>query len=397
MENTIEISKKELTDLVETAVNGATKKITDEFEMKNVPNFVFDKNIDELKSSKKTYLVGAFVKSLLMAKNAGHNPESITKDILLPFVEKNYKKTKTLSSQIILKGMNETNAADGEVFIIPEVYNQFIEELTAYNVIRGLGVTNITMTGSQLEINRADTGAGAYWTTENPGVVTKSNPQFGKYILTPKKLMSWATISNDLINDASSNVEQILQDMIIRAAGNAEEIEFITGLGSSYAPKGLLGWTAAGNINTVTGTDAEDFEADFIEAEDLILSSNVRTKELVWLMNHKTLATLKTLRYATTNILAFENLRDPEPTLMGHKVVVTNNIPVSNSTSNIYLFAPEHFVIADRQDLQFVINPSHNDSNFPQGINETLYVATSRVDTLLKYDTACAIITDVAV
>lgn len=387
MKNLVSITQEELQNTINEAVQKSLATVKKEIANTRVPSFATSVTQEEVKSLP---LIGAYVRNLIVANKEHKSFKEVTENYV--------KKSNSKAGAYILKGLNETNAVDGGVFVIPEVSDQFIELLTAKNVIRGLNVQNISISSASIEMTREDVGAGAFWTTENPGAVSKSNPEYGKYTLTPKKLMSWATISNDLLMDAAFNVEQILQDQIIRAASQKEEVAFIYG-GGANEPKGLYAWMAAGNKIPSSGTTAELIEEDLFAAELGVNSTSVST-ELVWLMPYRVFSSLRTKMRDVTGQIAFPELRNEIPTLLGHKVVITNNIPVNLGVgadeTNIFLFDPSEFVIVDRVPQEFKVNPVQNDSNFPVGIDETLVVSISRVDSLLKHSTKAAVIEGVA-
>jgi len=91
-------------------------------------------------------------------------------------------------------------------------------------------------------------------------------------------------------------------------------------------------------------------------------------------------------------------LRNPTPTLLGHKVVINDYISKTQGAgteTQIFLFQPQEFVIADRLGLDIKVNPPQNDSNYPQDVDETLILVTERLDTFLKHSKACSILTAV--
>lgn len=385
-ETLISITKDELGALVNEAVTKSVSSVREEYARNAKPSFATSQ--DEVDKN-NPQVIGAYVRNLIVANRTNKDIKSVAEEYA--------RRANTLASKIVLKGLNETNDVDGGVFVIPEVSNMFIELLTPQNRLRSINTTKLRTTSGSLEINREDVGAGAFWTTENPGAVTKSNPQYGKYILTPKKLLSWATISNDLLSDAGFNVEQILQNQIIKAAAKVEEVAFLYG-GGANEPKGIYEWTAAANKFGITGTTAELIETDLFKMETQVNSVRI-AEDLVWLMPFRTFSALRTKARAGSGFLAFPELRETAPSLLGHPVVITNNIPtnggVGQNESNIFLLNAPDFHIVDRLDQTFKINPVQNDANFPVGIDETLVVSISRVDTLLKYDTGASVLTGV--
>ncbi len=382
--NKIELTQEQLEDTISKAIKETLDKDSREKKTPFATAFQFKSNEKE----EKPAYFGAALKTLLYAETNKLNIKDASKKYL--------DKSKTYAAEVINKGLNESAAADGGVFAIPEVSSDFIELLTAQNVLRSINTQKIRTNAASLEINREDTGASAYWTGETRTSVTKSAQKFGKYTLTPKVLMSWATISNDLINDVGTNVEQIVSNQIIKAITNKEELAFLNG-GGANEPKGIYQWLAAGNKITSGGSTSALIESDLFSAL-LAVNGTRASTDLVWLMNYRSLIAMKQKRDATSNILTWPELRDSQPSLLGHPVYVCNNISITQGTgaqTQIFLLDPTEFIIMDRATINFRINPIQNDSNFEHGINETLVVAESRTDSLLRHSTKAACISAV--
>lgn len=379
MDNKLIITQEQLDDTVEKAVNIAVEDVKKEMEKKENP---FAVNFIESKKEENPAYVGAYANAVIHAKKTGNSLEK-SANLLM-------EKNKSYASEVVAKGLYEGSAVDGGYLVIPEVYNQFIELVKAQSLIRSLpGVQQISMSSGSLLINRETTGAGAYWNGEIPGAVTENGHKYGRYTLTPKDLYSWTTISKSLIADSYFNIEQQVQNSIIKQVAITEDAAFLAGTGSSYQPKGIYNWLNASNKISSGGVTTELYEADFFSAELAIRGQN-HMDDLYWAMNWATYSALRTKLRVTTGIVAWPELREAEPMLLGYPVKFTNT--TSNPSSKIYLLNPSDFLIADRVGLEFTVDPIQNDSNFPVSINETLILAHSRVDCVLLHDTSSAVI-----
>jgi HK97 family phage major capsid protein len=365
---------------LESTINKAVDKAKDEFARTQIP---FGKSFRMEKSDESNpQLLGALVRANITANQKG---------VSLQDGAKIYNdKSKTYASEIILKSVNETTDNEGAYLTIPEVYNSILETLKPLSIFRSLpGIKQINVNAAQFEIPTMTTGATAYWVNEQRATATINAERFGKITLNPKALISWSKLTKDLINDSAFNAEQFIQNEIIRQIAVTEDAAFLTGLGASNQPKGLYSWLNAANVTTSGGTTTELYEADFFTAETDIRGANIMGN-LVWIMNYTTYSSLRTKLRVTTGQVAWPELRDTVPTLLGYPVKFSNT--TSNPSSKIFLFAPEHFMIADRTGINVMINPVQNDANFPVGINETLIAVEKRVDCALLYDLAGAVI-----
>lgn len=383
----VQLNKSEFEELITKALDKQKEEIS-----KNTNPF----NINIAPSARKLEkgnIVGAWANTVIKSKLRG---ESLKKT-----AEWLKEKSNTEASEIIYKGVNESDFSEGGALAVPtEVANEFINVIRAKNVIRQLPVTNIQMTKDTMTYKRMDSGTNAYWVGETDiSDASESSPSFGQYVLSPHKLFSYVNISNDMLDDVGSNVETILQNDIASAIAQKEELAFLHGTGTEYTPKGLYYWTADGNIETQTGTTAANIETDLLQMLENIKGNNIPGNDLYWLMPYRPYKSMYTKTRAGSGAIAWPELRGSEPSLLGYPVKITNNIPTNlgdgGDETRIYLLAASEFVVADRKGVSFRINPPHNDSNITQSIEETLVVCESRVDTLLKHDEACTILTEV--
>lgn len=365
-------------DQLEATVNKAVDKAKDEFA-RNLP---FNATIKTEKPSGNSNLLGALVNAQILGKKKGLGIKDATSMY--------FDRHKTFSGEIVAKAVNETTDDEGGYLTIPEVYNNILETLKPMSIFRSMpGIKTINVNAAQFEIPKMTTGATAYWVNEQRASASVNAERFGKIVLNPKNLISWSKLTNDLINDSAFNAEQYVQNEILRQIAVTEDAAFLTGTGGSYQPKGLYGWMAAGNVESSSGTSTEQYETDFFKLEENIRSNNIMSP-LVWVMNYTTYSALRLKLRVTTGQVAWPELRENTPMLLGYPVKFSNT--TSNPSSKIFLLAPDNFMIADRMGINVMVNPIQNDSNFPVGINETLIAVEKRVDCALLYDLAASVI-----
>ncbi|MGR3938227.1 phage major capsid protein [Streptomyces sp. BRA346] len=110
---------------------------------------------------------------------------------------------------------NSANAA-----ILPPEYGKLvIEPMTAASV--AMQVATVVPTGAaEFHFPRVTSDVTAGWTAEG-AAINASDADTDAYVVTPKKLASLTTLSNELVNDSSPAALQLVGDSIARAAVTA--------------------------------------------------------------------------------------------------------------------------------------------------------------------------------
>jgi len=94
------------------------------------------------------------------------------------------------------------------------------------------------------------------------------------------------------------NAVQMIENSMIRAMIEAEELAFVNGTGSAYQPKGLSKWTSTANQFDIGGTTAELIETDLFSLEEKIHDAKIKG-DLYFLMPFRTYSALRTKLRAT--------------------------------------------------------------------------------------------------
>jgi HK97 family phage major capsid protein len=143
--------------------------------------------------------------------------------------------------------------ASGGGLIIQQISGDFIELLRATSVVRAAGAQIVDMPVGNLTLNRQDGATTFTWVGEQSGP-NASAPTLGQINLMAKKGQITCPISNDLIRYAGErSVSLALNDMRLVTALE-EDLKFLRGVGSAFAPKGLLNWALAANKFNAQGT-----------------------------------------------------------------------------------------------------------------------------------------------
>lgn len=155
----------------------------------------------------------------------------------LEFVE--FCKAVSANDQASLKQMSEGVDADGGYLVPTEFLPTLIRIIENYGVARR-SCTVIPMSRMEMEIPALSAGVTVYWVGEN-NPITASQPTFGQVVLTAKKLAALVPSSNELLEDSSIAIANLLVQLIGEAMAEEEDrVCFAGDTGSADPFDGVL-------------------------------------------------------------------------------------------------------------------------------------------------------------
>ncbi len=237
----------------------------------------------------------------------------------------------TLKNPELARALGASTGAGGG-FAVPSILStEFIEYLRPASVVRAAGPRILPMPNGNLSIPRVTGGASATYLGENTNI-TATQQTFGQVKLTAKKLAALIPISNDLIRYANPMTDGVIRQDLVLSVAQAEDLNFLRGDGTQFAPKGMKNWAASGNAVTASDTyDIAHVTADLGSAVGNLLTNNVKVTldTGAFFMSARTFTSLKFLRNPTTGQWAFPEMQGAEPRLVGYRVFYTSQIPVN--------------------------------------------------------------------
>jgi HK97 family phage major capsid protein len=278
-----------------------------------------------------------------------------------------------------LKAMQaSTDTAGG--FLIPDVLStEIIELLIPTAIMRKIGATIMPLVNGQLSIPRITGGATAAYLYEGANIQT-SQETLGQLNLVGRKLGCEVAISNDLLNFAVQNADQIVrQDMVTRMALR-EDLAFMEGDGEANTPVGLRNIMQSSNQIAMTATPtAITATLDAGRVQTLLDNANVPDTRRSWIMRPTTKNWLATVR-TSTGALAFPEVQGANPVWWGYPVVTTTQMTIDSGTSNyIYLVEAPELIIGDAMTMR--IDAS---SEAAYDLSGTLVSPFSRDETVIR-------------
>lgn len=268
---------------------------------------------------------------------------------------------KSWGDTIMQKSLNESVFQAGGALVPEDFMNEVIELLRAKTVVREMGTPSIPMNMGSITMPFQDTAATAQYIGELQNI-PPSQPSFGQLTLSAKKLVSLVPISNDLLRDASINVDAMVRDDMVRSMSLREDIAFIRDNGGSNTPKGMRFWALPANVFQRTSAGGpgaatlDEITNDLFTAMLNLENLNIPMNNAGWLMTPRTKAGLMRQRDLNGNfVFRDEMLRG---TLMGYKYATTTQIPTNLNVSGagndteVYFADFSSLVIAESTSLE---------------------------------------------
>jgi len=328
------------------------------------------------------------------------------------------RKYKDGSFNAINKALTENSPTDGGYLDFPEYSTQYIDIVYPPTSMRKLpGIETWTMSQKNLIVPRGTVGGSSSWGDEVfTSAIPSSGNKFGQLELKPKTLRSYIQISQDMIDDESLNIVDIISKNLILESAIAENTAFWNGTGGNYQPLGIVGQLVQ-NIVGYTGTATQAVTPSYSgsttfsgavnnflagsaaqvwpeqDLKNALIQVRTGTNELgyknyimdpiTWVMNTYTKETLATLRFPTYGYLVFPSISENN-TLWGYPIMISSDS--DNPNFRIYCVAAPNIIIGDRLGVQLYVDPIQN--IIPQAHDQHVLILKKRTDIIMKYSTA---------
>lgn len=234
-----------------------------------------------------------------------------------------------------------------------ETSAEFIRNLVEFSPIRT--IASVRTTGAPSVMYPARTGiTNAKWKGETQ-TSEGSEPAFGQVEIPIREINTFVDISNQLLADSGGAAEAEVRLALAEDFGQKEGVAFLTGDGV-LQPVGLMRDTRIGSV--VSG------HATAVTPDGLInlmysLAATYRGRS-TWVMNGKSLASIRTLKDPAGNYLWQAPLAAGQPeTLLGRPVLEAVDMPdiAAGATPIVFGDFSSGYRIVDRQEMSILVNP----------------------------------------
>jgi HK97 family phage major capsid protein len=285
-----------------------------------------DARVGELRSAEEARAASeaAFAEMLAKPQERDAKPADEVRD----FFSGKLGKSKEFRSEgpVDFRALSKLTAGAGANTVKTSFYERLVAHLIEVSGIMAAGPTVLqTTTGEQIQVPKTTAHSTAALIAE-AGTITASDPTFGQVPLDSYKYAFLLQVSNELLTDASVDLEGYLAMQAGRALGNAFGTHAITGTGSSQ-PNGLVTAATLGKTGSASVSGAFSGD-DLIDLKYSVIEPYRRSPSCVWMMKDATIAAVRKLKASTSGDYYWQpSLIAGEPDmLLGHKVVTDPNI-----------------------------------------------------------------------
>jgi HK97 family phage major capsid protein len=255
-----------------------------------------------------------------------------------------------------IKTLTVATSTAGGFLAPPEISSELLKRLVEFSPVRQYARV-VSISAPEIRFPRRVNSAGATWVSET-GARTGSEPSFEQIALTPYELATYVDVSTALLEDNAYDLETELGIEFAEAFGKTEGAAFVTGTGTGQ-PKGLF--TAAGIAEFKTGA-ASSFPAS--NPADVLIGMfhalpTVHAQNGQWLMNRKTLGTIRQWKDASGRYLVIDPISESAATtLLGRPIVEAVDAPDIGAGLTPIMFGDlQGYRIVDRTNLETLRDP----------------------------------------
>lgn len=273
----------------------------------------------------------------------------------------------------IRAAMSVGSDPDGGFYVTPDTSGAIVKKIFETSPIRQIASVQPISTDALEGFADTDEQAGG-WVSETGARSDSTTPQGKKYRIPVFEMYSQPSATQQLLDDASVNIEAWLADKVSDKLARLENTAFVSGNGVTQ-PRGFLDRTTAATADSsrawgtlehlVTGTSASFGTAPNGSDKliDLVhkLKKGYRTGA-VWVMNSVTLGEARKLKANGEYIWLPSMTAGQNSQLLGFEVVEAEDMPAiaANSLSIAFGNFKIGYQIVDRQGIRTLRDPYTN-------------------------------------
>jgi HK97 family phage major capsid protein len=280
------------------------------------------------------------------------------------------------------------NATPGQVVSPPEFADFFFDRLAAESVFLAAGARVIPTEAQELHVPRVLSDVAANWTAE-AAEISVSDPNLDSVVAIPRKLavLTWA--SNELFDDSTPDLAELLGTSIARSMALKLDLGFFQGSGTAPEIRGLRNQSGIGAVSAGAngGPITIDMLADAIGQLD---AANAGKRRALF-MHPRTWTQLSKIKDSTGSnrpvLLAQSTPGEaPRPAIYGVPVFVTSQLATdetqgtSSVTSSAYVADLDSTIVVRRRDVTVV-----RDSSVKFTSDQVAFRCTARFDLVLAH------------
>jgi HK97 family phage major capsid protein len=255
------------------------------------------------------------------------------------------------ADNVITKALQASNATAGGLTIPGTLSSDFIELLRASSRVEAAGPRRVPLDSGTITLPKLTAGATGSWIGEGTNI-THSQQTVGNVTLTAKKYATLTSISNDLLDYSSVDIDRMVRDDLVRDATLAVDLAFIRGTGVAAQPKGM---SQMEGITTFAATTASlaAAVANLGRAIQELMDDNVAMSNVQWGFAPRIWRYLFTVLDGNGNAPFRDEMAMGK--IFGFPFWTTTQIPVNlgaGTDSEIYLVDYDDIVVGTASEVQ---------------------------------------------
>ena len=202
-----------------------------------------------------------------------------------------------------MKALSEGSDSAGGFLVPMEFRSEVYRIANDYGLARKL-CTRIPMKRDVLNMPTLTTSVSVYWPGEG-AAGTESNPVFGRTRLEAKTLVGLTVLSNELLEDADTDIVNMLAEIFAEAMAGEEDNQLFNGTGSPFT--GLLVNTS---VNVVTMATGQDTFAETLADDLRDLISQIKAIALPgagYFMHRATWGSMQKIKQNSSHVVSLSN------------------------------------------------------------------------------------------
>lgn len=271
-----------------------------------------------------------------------------------------------------LKSMSAGSPSDGGYAVPTELDARIAEKLIPISPIRAIAQVVQTSTSDYRKLVSLG-GTVSGWVSETGARAGTATPSFAEIIPPYGDLYANPSASQQMLDDAAFDLEGWLAQEVANEFGRAEGAAFISGTGTNQ-PKGFLATPCAatadaarafGTLQYLPSGDAATLGAtpDALLIDVVMALKAGHRQGAVWVMNARTLSTVRKLKDADGAFLWQGSLVDGQPDrLLGYPVVEAADMPDIGAGAMPIAFGnfQNGYIITERFGTRLLRDPYSN-------------------------------------
>jgi len=255
----------------------------------------------------------------------------------------------------MVKDLVEGRDPDGGYLVQPEYRNTLMSLIQQYGIARQF-CTIIPMSTTELIMPKLTGGVQVYWIGEGQ-TITSTQPTFGEFRMTVKKLAALVPMTSELLNDASLQIANLLATLFAQALAKEEDRIVFVGKTAANDPfngvlydPGVTTYTMASGHEKFTEVDAAEL------ADVTTYKSSVNTTGARWFMHRTVFNVVRQIKDGDgMYIWGQPTMGNDAGIIWGYPYTLVENMPAVTDTaaSTPFMFFGnlQHYYIGDRQQM----------------------------------------------